>query len=91
MQRREHQVAGLRGLDGNLRGLEVANFADHDDVRILAKECPERGGEVEPGLVVDVDLIDAGKLDFGGILGGRDVDAGLVQDVEAAVHRYGLA
>jgi hypothetical protein len=31
-------VACERGLDRDLGGLEVANLADQDDVRILAKE-----------------------------------------------------
>ena len=38
VQRRQHHVAGLRGLDRDVGGLEVADFADHDDVRILAQE-----------------------------------------------------
>ena len=43
VQRGQHQVAGLRGLDGDFRRLEVADFADHDDVRILAQERAQRG------------------------------------------------
>ena len=73
VQRRQHQVAGLRGLDGDLGGLEVADFADHDDVRVLAQEGAQRGGEGQADLRVDVDLVDAGQVDFGRILGGRDV------------------
>ena len=91
VQRRQHEVARLRRLDRDVRGLEVADFADHDDVRVLAQERPQRDGEREPGLLVDVDLVDAGELDFRRVLGGRDVDAGLVQDVEARVERHGLA
>ncbi len=82
---------GLRGLDRDVGRLEVADFADHDDVRILAQERLERRGEREARLVVDVDLVHAGQLDFAGILGGRDVHAGLVQDVEARVQRHRLA
>ena len=48
-------------------------------------------GEREPRLVVDVDLVDAGELDFRRVFGGRDVDARLVQDVEAGVERDRLA
>ena len=54
VQRREHQVAGLRGLDGDLRRLEVADFADHDDVRVLAQEGAQRAGEGQAHLRVDV-------------------------------------
>ncbi len=38
VQRGQHQVAGERGLDGDLRGFEVADFTDHDDVRVLAQD-----------------------------------------------------
>ena len=38
VQRGEHHVAGLRGLDRDFRGLEVADFADHHDIRVLAQK-----------------------------------------------------
>ena len=47
VQRGEHQVAGERRLDRDFRGLEVADFADQDDVRVLAQEGAQRRGEVE--------------------------------------------
>ena len=57
----------------DLRRLEVADFADHDDVRILAQERAQRRGERQADLRVDVDLVDAGQLDFRRVLRGRDV------------------
>ena len=36
VQSREHQVPGLRRLDGDLCGFQVADFADHDDIRVLS-------------------------------------------------------
>ena len=65
VQRREHEMAGLRGLHGDVGGLGVADFADHDHVRVLTHERPQRDGESEPGLVAHADLIDAGQLDLG--------------------------
>ena len=38
-------MAGERGLDGDLGGLEVANLADQDDVRILTQVAAERALE----------------------------------------------
>jgi hypothetical protein len=73
VQRGEHQVAGLRGLDGDLRRLEVADFADHDHVRILAQEGAQRGSKREADLVVHVHLVDAGQVDFSRVFRGRDV------------------
>ncbi len=48
----EHQVAGQRGLDGDLGGLVVADLADHDDVGVLAQEGAQRGGEGQADLLV---------------------------------------
>ncbi len=91
VQRGEHQVAGLRRLDGDLGGLEVADLADHDDVGVLAQEGAQRRGEGQAHLVVDVDLVDAGQVDFRRILGRGDVAILGVEDVEAGVERHGLA
>ena len=44
----EDQVAGQGGLGGVLRGLRVANLADHDDVGILTQDVTHRGGEGNP-------------------------------------------
>ena len=38
VQRAEHKVSGERGLDGDFGGFKVADFADQDDVGILAQE-----------------------------------------------------
>ena len=84
-------MAGLRRLDRDIGGLEIADFADHDDIGILAQECAERRGKGETSLLVQVDLIDARELDFRRILRRRDVDAWLVEDVEAGILRYSLA
>ncbi len=35
---------------GVLGGLEVADLADHDDVRVLAQDVAQRGGEGDPDL-----------------------------------------
>jgi hypothetical protein len=70
VQRGQHEVAGLGCLDGNLGGFEVADFTHHDDVGILAQKGLEREGEGEACLVVDVDLVDAGQVDFRGVFGG---------------------
>ena len=51
------------------------------------------GGQpkVRPAFSFDVDLVDAGQVDFGRVFGGADVDAGFVEDVEAGVERHRLA
>src|SRR5690606_28292666 len=87
VQRGQHEVSGLRGLDRDLGRLEVADLADHDHVRVLAKERAERRREGQPDLRVDVNLVDPGEVDFRRILGGRDVAVPGVQDIEAGIER----
>ena len=58
VQRGEHHVAGQRRLDRDPRRLRVADLADHHDVGVGAQDRAQPGGEVEPGLAVDVDLVD---------------------------------
>ena len=53
------KVPGLRCLDGDFGRFQVANFADHDDVGILAQEGLQRCSKGQSSLVIDVDLIDA--------------------------------
>jgi hypothetical protein len=45
VQRGQHQVAGERGLDRDLRGLVVADLADHDHVRVLPQDRAQGLGE----------------------------------------------
>ena len=49
VQRREHEVAGLGGEQRRFDGLEVAHFADQDDVRILTQGAAQRHRE-RPGV-----------------------------------------
>ena len=45
VQRAEHQVAGFRGGQRQADGLQVAHFADQDDVRVFAQRRAQRLGE----------------------------------------------
>jgi hypothetical protein len=47
--------------------------------------------KVSPAFSLTLTWLMPGQVDFGRVLGGRDVDARLVQDVEAGVQRHGLA
>ncbi|MCY1308490.1 hypothetical protein D9M70_585040 [compost metagenome] len=84
-------MAGLCGLDGNLGGFQVANLADHDDVRVLAQEGAQCLGKVHALPGVDVDLVDPFQVNLHRIFGGRDVHIGGVEDVQAGIQRHGLA
>ena len=66
-------MARERCLDRDLRGLEVANLADHDDVGVLTQEGAQGRGEVQADVVVHLDLVDPGEIELDGILGGGEV------------------
>ena len=91
MQRREHEVAGERRLDRDLRGLEVADFADEDDVRVLTQEAAQRGGEVEADVLAHLHLVDAHQVELDRVLGGHDVRLGRVDARDRRVERVRLA
>ena len=91
MQRGQHQVARLRGLDRDFRRFEVADFADHDHVGVLAQEAAQGRGEGHALLDVHLHLVDARDADFDRVLGGGDVALLGVEDVQAGVQRHRLA
>ena len=47
---REHQVAGERGLHRDLSGFQVADFADHDHVRVPTHDGSQRVGETSKSI-----------------------------------------
>src|SRR5439155_11997054 len=57
VERREHQVARLRGMERDRHRLRVAHFTDEDHVRVLAERGAERGGEARR-VVADLTLAD---------------------------------
>ena len=84
-------MAGERRVDRDLGGLEVANFADHHDVRRLPEHGAEGGGERHPDVVPHRHLVDAVELVFHRVLDRDDLAVGLVDEMEAAVERRRLA
>src|SRR5699024_9856038 len=90
VQGRQYQVTGLRGLDGDLGGFQVADLTDHDDVGVLAQKRAQRVGKRQPHPGVHLDLVDAFEVDFHRVFGGGDVAFGGIENVEAGVQRYGF-
>src|SRR5439155_6716656 len=78
VKRRQHEVSGQRGLDGNFSRFEVSNLTDENDVRVLAQKRAQGGREVQPDVLAHLDLIDADEVELDGILGGHDVGFGRV-------------
>jgi len=69
----ENQVAGERRLDGDLRGFLVADFADHDLVRVVAQNGAQTAREGESLFLVHGNLGDAAELILDGIFDGDDL------------------
>ena len=91
VQRGQYEVSGQSGLDGDSRGVGVADLADEDHIRVLPQDGLETAGEGDPGLLVDLDLVDPGHGVLDRVLDGHDVALGAVQLAERAVERGGLA
>ena len=77
--------------DRDLRGLAVADLADHDDVGVVAQERAQARREGQVDLRVDLRLRDALELVLDRILDGEDVEVGRVDLGEAGVERRRLA
>src|ERR1700733_4121104 len=87
----ENQVAGERGVDGDLRGFLVADFADHDLVRVVAQDGAQAAGEGEAFFFVHRNLGDAAHLIFDRVFNGDDFVFVVLDFVDGGVERGGFA
>ena len=60
----------LCGLDGDVGSFQIANLADHDDVRVLTQKGAQCLAKIQADFNVDGALVDALKIDFNRILSG---------------------
>jgi hypothetical protein len=91
VERGENQMAGERGVDGDGRRFEIANFPDHHDVRCLAEDRAQRGREREPDLLADLHLVDAGQHIFHRVFHRDDFFVRPVYVMQAGIQRRRLA
>ena len=75
VQRRQHQVSGERRLDGDLRGLAVADLSHQHHIGVLPQDRAQRRCEGEPGLLLHLHLDDAGHPVFHRVFDRDDVHA----------------
>ena len=87
MQRAEHQVSRQRGLDGNLRGFEVAHLSHHDAVRILTEEGTQRLGKGQPHGVIDRHLHDAVHFILHRVLRGDQLGVDRIDTAQRGIER----
>ncbi len=84
-------MPGLGRLASDLRRLVVADFADHDDVRVLPQDAAQLRGERLARFGVHLDLGDVGQLIFHWVLDGDDVLLQAIDLIEAGVQSGALA
>src|SRR5579859_1416350 len=91
VHRGEHQVAGKRGLDRDLRRLGVADFTQNDLVRIVAQDGPQSAGEGEAFFLIDRNLRNAVYLVFDRVFDRNDLVFVSLDLVQRGVERGGFA
>ena len=91
MQCAHDHVARECGLDRDAARFKVSNFADHDDVGVLAQKGLERRGEGHADFCAYLHLIDAVEVVLDGIFGGHDVRVAGVDLGECRIQRRRLA
>src|SRR5579864_5687155 len=87
----EDQVAGQRGLDGDLRGFRIADFAHHDLIGVVAQDGAQPAGKSQPFLLVDGNLRDSFDLVLNRILDGDDLVFVGLDLIQCRIESGGLA
>ena len=87
----EHQVSGEGGINGDLRGFHVADFAHHDLVGVMTQNRTQSAGKRQPLLLVDRNLRDAAQLVFHRIFNRNDLVFVGLDLVHGCVQRCGFA
>src|SRR5688572_15136245 len=85
MHRAQNLVTSQRGFDGDLSRFRIANFTDHHNVRVLTEDRPESACESKSDFLLHRHLVDAGNLEFDGILDGNDVELRIIELIERRV------
>ena len=84
-------MAGLGSFNGDVGRFQIADFAHHDNVGILAQKGAQGRSKGEPLFVVDVYLVDAGQVDLSRVFRGGDVHVFRVENIQAGIEGNGFA
>src|ERR1700733_3426990 len=87
----EDQMAGERGVDGDLGSFVVADFADQDLVRVVTQDRAQAAGKREALFLVHRNLGDPADLVFDRVLDGDDLVFVALDFVERGVERGSFA
>src|SRR5271169_2169674 len=86
----EDQVAGEGGIDGDLCGLGVADFAHHNLVWVVPQDRPQSAGESQALFLVDWNLGNAANLVLDRILNCDQLVFVSLNLVQGGVQRGGF-
>ena len=67
----QNQMAGQSRLDGDFRGFQIADFSNHDNVRVLADDRAQALGESV--IFTGLGLVNSGQLIFNRVLNGYNL------------------
>src|SRR2546427_2775156 len=84
-------MAGEGRLDCDFSRFEVSDFADQNDVGVLAQEGTEGGSKIQPDLVLHLHLVDATQLKLDRIFRCHDIRVRRVQAGHRRIKRIGFA
>ena len=90
MQGGQHEVTCERCLDGGPGRLDVADFADHHHIRVVAQDGSQPGLEGHAHLVIDGDLVDALQVVFDRVLDRQHLESRTHDFVERRVEGRGF-
>src|SRR4029077_2259800 len=91
MQCAEDQVTGKGCPNGDFCGFKIANFADHDHVRVLPEDMAQTHRECQTDFRTDRDLVDALEFVFDRFLDGDDPFVNRIDRAEEGVKRSRFA
>ena len=87
----EHEMPSERRLYGDRGRLAVTHLADHQDIRVLPQDAPQRPRERHTGLHVHRHLRDALQMVFDRVFDGDDFLRGTMAQRERSIERSRLA
>ena len=81
----QHKMPRQRGLDGNVGGFAVTDFADHHNVRVLPQYCTQTSGKCHAYFCIHLRLADAFDGIFHWVFNREDIARAVIQPFQASI------
>src|SRR5437660_401762 len=85
MKRAEDQVSGESRANRDVGRFQIANLADHDDIRILPHDVAQPRSKCKPDLGIHMDLVNPVHLILDRIFYRDDLPNGTIDALERTV------